>query len=72
MIGGWFKSDGLHPPAAFFPCNVKENAMKTRKYERPALEFVGSFESITLGGSQTGTLDSQFPVGTPSSVGVFS
>ena len=43
-----------------------------RTYDRPTLEFVGSFESITLGGSQSGTLDSQYPVGTPSAVGVFS
>lgn len=46
--------------------------MNTRTYERPALEFVGSFEAITLGGSQSGLLDAQFPPGTPSSTGVFS
>lgn len=46
--------------------------MTKRTYERPAMEQLGSFETLTQGGSQSGTLDSQYPIGTPSSVGVFS
>ena len=46
--------------------------MIKRTYERPAMERLGSFEALTQGGSQVGNLDGQFPVGTPSSVGLFS
>jgi len=42
------------------------------RYQRPTMEVMGSFESLTKGGSQSGNLDSQYPIGTPSTVGVFS
>ncbi|AKH42781.1 hypothetical protein FHS61_000554 [Altererythrobacter atlanticus] len=42
------------------------------RYERPTMEQLGSFETLTQGGSQSGSLDSQYPIGTPSEVGVFS
>ena len=46
--------------------------MQKQTYQRPALEKIGSFEKLTKGGSLSGQLDSQYPVGTPSEVGVFS
>ncbi len=46
--------------------------MTKRTYERPSMEVLGSFENLTQGGSQVGNLDGQFPVGTPSTVGLFS
>lgn len=41
-------------------------------YQAPALEKLGSFEDMTLGGSFAGNLDFDYPAGTPASVGLFS
>ncbi|UVI39092.1 lasso RiPP family leader peptide-containing protein [Qipengyuania spongiae] len=41
--------------------------MKKRSYERPTLNEIGSFETITKGASCPGNADATFPVGTPSS-----
>lgn len=46
--------------------------MSKNNYVAPEMEVLGSFESLTQGGSQTGDLDAQFPVGTPNVTGVFS
>jgi len=46
--------------------------MTKEAYNAPEMVALGSFETITQGGSSTGTLDSQFPVGTPSQANVFS
>jgi len=37
--------------------------MTKEAYNAPEMVALGSFETITQGGSSTGTLDSQFPVG---------
>lgn len=41
-------------------------------YEKPALNRIGSFEEITLGGASAGNLDASYPVGTPSTDLLFS
>ena len=41
-------------------------------YKAPEMISLGSFEEITKGGSSSGVLDSQFPVGTPDTPPVFS
>lgn len=50
----------------------KGSVMIKEAYTAPELVALGSFETITQGGSSTGALDSQFPVGTPSTTNVFS
>lgn len=44
----------------------------TSVYRKPLVNQLGSFEQITLGGQFSGSIDAVYPVGTPSTVPVFS
>ncbi|MCV0383632.1 MAG: lasso RiPP family leader peptide-containing protein [Erythrobacter sp.] len=46
--------------------------MKKRNYERPTLNELGSFETVTKGGQTGNALDQAFPTGTPFSDLTFS
>lgn len=39
--------------------------MSKTTYERPTMEVLGTFESLTQGGMTGNRLDAQFPDGTP-------
>lgn len=48
------------------------NTSEKLAYAKPALNQIGSFEEITLGGSTGSYLDATFPAGTPFSDLTFS
>lgn len=50
----------------------KVDTMTKDAYTAPEMTSLGSFEAITQGGSSSGVLDSQFPIGTPNTPPVFS
>ncbi|MFT3966507.1 MAG: lasso RiPP family leader peptide-containing protein [Sphingobium sp.] len=50
----------------------KETGMDKETYEVPELVDMGSFETLTQGGSASGLLDAAYPIGTPSGSLLFS
>jgi hypothetical protein len=50
----------------------ENNGREKEQYSAPELKEIGSFESLTQGGSATGLTDAVYPVGTPSSALLFS